>query len=108
MNPHNLNPNPDPNLHPDFQTNMLVFVAARRRSALCSPPSFPVPSPLENWGENKLILNLGSANYSLARIPSAPLEIAVKGRLDGGRKVSGWADGQSWSVKLSQTSVEKG
>jgi hypothetical protein len=56
MNPHNLNPNPDPNLHPDFQTNMLVFVAARRRSAICSPPCFPVL--WKTGGENKFTLNL--------------------------------------------------
>jgi hypothetical protein len=53
-------------------------------------------------------LNLRSANHSPARIPVAPLENAVKGWLDGGRKVAGWTEGQSRSVKLSQTSVGKG
>jgi hypothetical protein len=49
-----------------------------------------------------------SANNPPARIPIALLENAVKARLESGRNVSGWTQGQSRSVKVSQTSVEKG
>jgi hypothetical protein len=43
------------------------------------------------------------ANHSPVRIPSAPLENTVKGRLEGGRKVSGWTEGRSSSVKVNQS-----
>jgi hypothetical protein len=92
MNPHNHY------LHLDFQTNMLVFVAARRTSAICS----------HRFDGNKLILNLGSANHPPARIPSASLEIAVQAGLPSKDVSATEGQGQSRSVKLSQTSLEKG
>jgi hypothetical protein len=96
MNPRNVDHNP--NLHSDFQTNMLVFVAARRRSAICS----------QRCAGNKLILNLAFANYSPVRIPSALLENSVGGRLKSGRKASRWTKGRSRSVKVSQSDVRFG
>jgi hypothetical protein len=51
--------------------------------------------------------NLGSANYSLARIPSASLENGVQGGLPSIAPSVTEGQGQSNPVKVSQTSVGK-
>jgi hypothetical protein len=53
-------------------------------------------------------LSSQSQSQRYARIPIAPLENAVKVLLEDGRKVSGWTERESSSVKVSQTSLEKG
>jgi hypothetical protein len=88
----------------NFQFSLNALIAACRAVALCRR-AFVLIRPLPPFFAPFALCVL--ALIFPVRIPSASLENAFKGRLEGGQKVSGWTQGQSRSVKPSQTSAGK-